>query len=227
MKQELTSSERSNAGALSEADAIRLAQQGDAEAFARLYGLHSRRVYNLCLRMVSNRIEAEDLTQDAFVQLFRKIHTFRGESCFSTWLHRLTVNIVLMRIRKKKHPEISLDETAEAGDENSKPLLKIGGPDLRLSGVIDCIDLERVIDQLPHGYKEMFVLHDVEGYEHNEIAQILGCSVGNSKSQLHKARRRLRELLPGALRNCARNSQLACSFATGRRPNHKLSPAIV
>jgi RNA polymerase sigma-70 factor (ECF subfamily) len=108
MKQELTSSERSNASALSEADAIRLAQQGNAAAFARLYGLHSRRVYNLCLRMVSNPVEAEDLTQDAFLQLFRKIQTFRGESCFSTWLHRLTVNIVLMRIRKKKHPRYRL-----------------------------------------------------------------------------------------------------------------------
>jgi RNA polymerase sigma-70 factor (ECF subfamily) len=206
MKRELTSSERSNVSTLSEADVIRLAQQGNAAAFASLYGLHIRRVYGLCLQMVSNSIEAEDLTQDAFLQLFRKIQTFRGESCFSTWLHRLTVNVVLMRFRKKNHPEISLDETAEAGEENSKPLMEVGGPDLRLSGVIDRINLERVIDQLPHGYKEMFILHDVEGYEHNEIAQILGCTVGNSKSQLHKARRRLRELLPGVLRNCARNT---------------------
>ena len=154
--------EKGPASAGPEADAIRLAQQGNAAAFARLYGLHSRRVYNLCLRMVSSPIEAEDLTQDAFLQLFRRIQTFRGESCYSTWLHRLTVNIVLTRIRKK-HPEISLDESTEAGEENSKPLMRMGGPDIGLSGVVDRISLERVIDQLPHGYKEMFALHDVEG----------------------------------------------------------------
>lgn len=92
---------RIEAGELTEADAIRQAQRGDAAAFERLYRLHSRRVYSLCLRMVSNPAEAEDLTQEAFLQLFRKIQTFRGESAFSTWLHRLAVNVVLMRLRKK------------------------------------------------------------------------------------------------------------------------------
>jgi RNA polymerase sigma-70 factor (ECF subfamily) len=227
MKQELTSSETSNGSELSEADAIRLAQQGNAAAFERLYRLHSRRVYNLCLRMVNNPVEAEDLTQDAFLQLFRKIHTFRGESGFSTWLHRLTVNIVLMRFRKKKHPEISLEETAKPGEESSKALIELGGRDLHLSGVIDRIHLEKVVDQLPDGYKKMFILHDVEGYEHNEISQISRCSVGNSKSQLHKARMRLRELLPKTQRNRARSSESACSCVTGRRLNHKLSPTMV
>src|SRR5579863_9248666 len=100
----------SSSSYLSEGEAILLAQKGEAAAFERLYQLHSRRVYSLCLRMVANPVEAEDLTQDAFLQLFRKIQTFRGESGFSTWLHRLTVNIVLMRFRKMKRAELSLDE---------------------------------------------------------------------------------------------------------------------
>jgi len=104
---------RAETGELSEADAIRLAQKGDAAAFEQLYRLHSRRVYALCLRMVGNTAEAEDLAQEAFLQLFRKIHTFRGESAFSTWLHRLAVNVVLMKLRKKTLPETSLEETTE------------------------------------------------------------------------------------------------------------------
>src|ERR1700678_4255596 len=120
-----------------EAEAIRLAQQGDAAAFERLYQLHSRRVYSLCLRMVGNTTEAEDLTQEAFLQLFRKIGTFRGESAFSTWLHRLAVNVVLMRLRKKTVPVTSLDESTGPDDEGSGPRRDFGGPDLRLSGSID------------------------------------------------------------------------------------------
>jgi RNA polymerase sigma-70 factor, ECF subfamily len=102
---------------LSEAEAIQRAQQGDAEAFERIYRLHNRRVYALCLRMVGNTAEAEDLTQEAFLQLFRKIGTFRGESAFSTWLHRLAVNVVLMRLRKKTLAETSLDETTEPDED--------------------------------------------------------------------------------------------------------------
>src|ERR1700733_9042180 len=100
-----------------EAEAIRRAQQGDGAAFERIYQLHSRRVYSLCLRMVSNTAEAEDLTQEAFLQLFRKISSFRGESAFSTWLHRLSVNVVLMKLRKKRMPETSLEETPEPDEE--------------------------------------------------------------------------------------------------------------
>ena len=111
-----------------EAEAIRLAQQGNAEAFERLYQLHSRRVYSLCLRMVSNTAEAEDLTQEAFLQLFRKIATFRGESAFSTWLHRLAVNVVLMRLRKKTAIVSSLDEMTEPDEESSGPRRDFGGP---------------------------------------------------------------------------------------------------
>jgi RNA polymerase sigma-70 factor, ECF subfamily len=195
MKLNLTSLKASTTGELSENEAVRLAQQGDSEGFERLYQLHSRRVYGLCLRMVKNPMEAEDLTQDAFLQTFRKIQTFRGDSVFSTWLHRLTVNIVLMGLRKKRS-EISLDETLEPNDEPRRPFVELSEPDLNLNGVIDRINLKNAIDQLPHGCKKMLVLHDVQGYEHNEIARMVGCSVGNSKSQLHRARKRLRQLLP-------------------------------
>jgi len=191
-----------------EADAVRLAQGGNAHAFEQLYGLHSRRVYNLCLRMAGDPTEAEDLTQEAFLQMFRKVHTFRGESSFSTWLHRLTVNVVLMRIRKRRHLEKSLDAMFEP-EEDSKVPMEFGAPDLRLSGMLDHLNLDRAIDQLPDGYREMFILHDVQGYEHKEIAAILGCSIGNSKSQLFKARLRLRELLQEAFRSRAREERQA------------------
>jgi RNA polymerase sigma-70 factor, ECF subfamily len=192
-----------------EEDTIRLAQKGNAAAFERLYRRYCGRVYALCLRMVKNDSEAEDLTQEAFLLLFRKIHTFRGESRFSTWLHRLTVNLVLMGLRKKRYAEVSLDATLESEEEDSRPLIELGGPDLRLSGVVDHMNLSRAIEQLPDGYKKMFILHDVEGYEHHEIAKILGCSSGNSKSQLYKARLRLRELLQEADRSRAREKRQA------------------
>jgi RNA polymerase sigma-70 factor (ECF subfamily) len=181
---------------LPEAEAIRLAQQGDERGFERIYRLHSQRVYGLCLRMMrGNAAEAEDLAQEAFLQLFRKISTFRGESAFSTWLHRLAFNVVLMRLRRRSYELLSLDEMLEP-QENTPGLQKyIGGRDLRLSGSVDRIDLERALEQLPPGYKAVFILHDVQGYQHKQIADIRGCSLGNSKSQLHKARARMRDLL--------------------------------
>jgi RNA polymerase sigma-70 factor (ECF subfamily) len=188
-----------------EEDTVPLAQQGNAAAFEQLYGRYSARVYALCLRIVKNDSEAEDLTQEAFLQVFRKIHTFRGEARFSTWLQRLTINLVLMRRRKKRHPEVSLDAKLELPEEDSRPLMELGRPDLQLTGVVDYMNLSRAIERLPDGYKEMLILHDVEGYEHREIAEILGCSIGNSKSQLHMARLRLRELLKEAIRSRGRN----------------------
>ncbi len=143
--------------------------------------------------MTGNTAEAEDLTQEAFLQLFRKISTFRGESAFSTWLHRLAVNVVLMHLRKKGLQQISLDETDTSQDEPVKR--DYGSDDRRLTGSVDRIGLQKAIADLPPGYRAVFVLHDVEGYEHNEIAEIMRCSVGNSKSQLHKARMKLRERL--------------------------------
>ncbi len=205
---------RTEPSELTEPEAIRLAQQGDAAAFERIYRLHSRRVYALCLRMVGNTAEAEDLTQEAFLQLFRKIDTFRGESAFSTWLHRLAVNVVLMKLRKKTLPETSLEETTEPDEETGGPRRDIGAPDLLLTGSIDRINLQRCIGQLPPGYKAVFVLHDIQGYEHNEIAGIMGCSIGNSKSQLHKARMRLRELLQERLRSKAREDRQAAKSET-------------
>lgn len=179
-----------------EAAALALAQQGDHAAYAYLYSLHKRRIYSLCLRMVGNVAEAEDLTQEAFLQLHRKIATFRGDSAFSTWLHRLSVNVVLMHLRKKGLAVTSLDEAMEKTAEDG-PGRSFGAPDLTLTGSIDRLALERAVANLPAGYRLVFILHDVEGYEHNEIAAMLECSIGNSKSQLHKARLRLREALHG------------------------------
>ena len=183
----------------SEADLIERAKLGDAEAFQGLYDKHKRRVYSLCLRMTANTAEAEDLAQEAFLQLYRKIATFRGESAFSTWLHRLSVNVVLMHLRKKSLPVVSLEETTQGTEEDS-PKKDFGAEDLALAGSIDRMQLQRAVDSLPPGYRMIFVLHDVEGYEHNEIAKIAGCSIGNSKSQLHKARMKLRDLLKSGQR---------------------------
>jgi RNA polymerase sigma-70 factor, ECF subfamily len=210
-----------NGNKLSEADAIRMAQQGDAAAFERLYQLHKRRVYGLCLRMVNNATEAEDLAQEAFLQLFRKIQTFRGESGFSTWLHRLTVNVVLMRLRRKSLVDASVEEMSERGENSDKPRREFGRRDLRLSGLIDRLNLQRAVEQLPRGYKAMFMLHDVEGYEHHEIAQLLGCSVGNSKSQLHKARLRLRDLLQETLREGEREKRKSQNASSAREPRRR------
>jgi|HubBroStandDraft_6_1064221.scaffolds.fasta_scaffold472017_1 RNA polymerase sigma-70 factor (ECF subfamily) len=185
---------------LSESEAIRLAQQGDPAAFEFLYRLHSRKVFGICLRMAVDRSEAEDLTQETFLTIFRKIQGYRGESAFSTWLHRVTVNTILMRFRKKNIPSDSLDEPSDWDENGSKIPLQLGERDLQLSGTIDRLNLERAIDQLAPGCKMMFLLHDVEGYRHEEIAALAGCTVGNSKSQLHKARVRLREILSSPVR---------------------------
>ena len=197
------------ASSLSEAEAIERARAGDPAVFEYLYKLHSPRVYALCRRMVRDTTEAEDMTQEAFLLLFRKIHTFRGESAFSTWLHRLVVNAVLMRLRKKSLPVVSIEATAEADDENGpSSSMEFGAPDLTLEGAIDRINLERCIKQLPAGFRKVFVLHDIQGYKHRDIAEWLGRSVGDSKSQLHKARKRLRESLREFQRDKTRNERL-------------------
>ena len=177
-----------------EAEAIEAAKNGDPVAFSKLYTLHKRRVYTLCLRMLGNVSEAEDMTQEAFLHLFRKLGSFRGESAFSTWLHRLTVNLVLMHLRKKGLNLVSLEETINSSEDDA-PKRDFGSRDRQLAGSVDRVALERAVASLPPGYRMVFVLHDVEGFEHNEIATMLECSTGNSKSQLHKARLKLRELL--------------------------------
>jgi RNA polymerase sigma-70 factor, ECF subfamily len=191
----------------SNTELVERAQRGEEAAFEELYHAHRNRVYSLCLRMIGNTAEAEELTQEAFLQVFRKIQTFRGDSAFSTWLHRLSVNTVLMRLRKKRLPEMPLDGS-DTEDESDEPQREYGAPDLALLGSIDRVNLGRAIAQLPPGYKQIFVLHDVQGYEHNEIATLLGVSIGNSKSQLHKARARLRTLLQETNRRNKRANEL-------------------
>ncbi|MGH9511784.1 MAG: RNA polymerase sigma factor [Terriglobales bacterium] len=174
-------------------DLVKRAQQGDTDAFASLFYAHKARIYSVCLRMTNNTAEAEDLTQDSFLQVFRKLDTFRGDSALSTWLYRIAVNTVLMHFRKKALKQVSLDEPFS---QDAKQVRReYGSRDGRLSGSVDRIALTRAIKELPDGYRTIFLLHEVEGYEHQEIAQLLDCSVGNSKSQLHKAKLRIRELL--------------------------------
>lgn len=177
----------------SDLDLVKRAQIGDADAFASLFHAHKAKVYSVCLRMTNNTAEAEDLTQDAFLQVFRKLATFRGDSALSTWLYRIAVNTVLMHFRKKALKQVSLDEPFS---QDAKVVRReYGSRDDRLTGCVDRIALARAIKELPDGYRTIFLLHEVEGYEHQEIAELLDCSVGNSKSQLHKAKLRIRELL--------------------------------
>ena len=183
----------------SDAELIARAQRGEESAFEALYHAHKRRVYRLCFRMIGNTAEAEELTQEAFLRVFRKIHMFRGDSAFSTWLHRLSVNVVLMRLRKKRVTEISF-ESGDDNQESERPPRDFGAPDLSLTGVVDRLTLKRAVAKLPKGCRKVFVLHDVLGCEHHEIAAKLGYTIGNSKSQLHKARMRLRRLLGTSLR---------------------------
>jgi RNA polymerase sigma-70 factor (ECF subfamily) len=174
--------------------------------------------------MLKDPIEAEDLVQDVFLLLFRKIHTFRGESAFATWLHRLAANLVLMRLRKKSPPTVSIEAAPDLEGETTPPAIDIGAPDLFLEGSIDRVTLDRCIERLPAGYRAMFVLHDVQGYEHKEIAQMVGRSIAGSKSQVHKARMRLRQMLHEVQREKARHERLAsCKAAVpgmhGRGPS--------
>jgi RNA polymerase sigma-70 factor (ECF subfamily) len=178
-----------------EKETIRQAQEGDAGAFEKLYRKYNRRVHGLCLRMTKNQTDAEDLTQEAFLQVFRKIHTFRGESAFFTWFHRLTVNVVLMSLRRRKGMEISLQHQGEHDGDDGVRFPEAGAADATLNGLFDRENLNQALSHMPKGYKRVLVLHDVLGYVHDEIAVALECSVGNSKSQLHKARERMRSLL--------------------------------
>jgi RNA polymerase sigma-70 factor (ECF subfamily) len=201
---------------LTEAEIIERSQHGDDAMFERLYRRHSRRVYAVCVRMVKDPAEAEDLTQEAFMLLFRKIHTFRGESAFSTWLHRLAVNRVLMCLRRKALPVVSLDEPLDPDQSSGPPGIDLGSLDPILEGSLDRINLERCIKCLPIGYRTIFVLRDVQGYKHHEIAEILGRSVGDSKSQLHKARAQLRVSLQEFQRAKARDGRLAAAQVSPR-----------
>lgn len=179
-----------NVGSATDYELAQASAKGDMFAFEEIYNRHHRRVYAICLRMLQNATEAEDLTQDVFIQLYRKIGSFRGDSAFTTWLHRLTVNQVLMHFRKRT---VKFEKTTEEGETPVQVVSGTQNPEKM--PIVDKIALQSAIDQLPEGYRNVFMLHDIEGYEHEEVARILGCSVGTSKSQLHKARLKLRKLL--------------------------------
>ncbi len=164
---------------------------GDMQAFEELYGRYHRRLYNLCLRMTNCAAEAEDLTQEAFIQIYHKIGSFRGDSALMTWLYRLTTNQVLMHFRKHS---VWRERTTEDG-ELPEPAPGQSDTTSRTLQAVDRLALDSALAQLAPGYRAVFILHDIEGYEHSEIARICGNSVGTSKSQLHKARIKLRELL--------------------------------
>ena len=177
---------------LSERQVIFGTKRGDPDCFESLYHRHKRHVYTLCLGITRDSADAEDLTQEVFLQLYRKVATFRGESAFSTWLHRVAVNVTLMHLRKKSLPVATKPLAVQPGEGEQQ---EIGAMDHTLALSLDRIVLERCINRLPPGYRVTFLLHDVEGYEHKEIARMMHCSVGNSKSQLHKARLKMRSHL--------------------------------
>jgi RNA polymerase sigma-70 factor (ECF subfamily) len=180
-------------------DVLARAQAGDPDAFSQLYLLHKKRVFTICVRMVRDFSMAEDLTQETFLQLHRKLASFRGESLFTTWLHRMTVNIVLMRLRKRVLPVVSLDQMMTEIPETYAGR-SFGAYDRAQTGVVDRVTIERALGTLPSGYRKVFLLHDVHGFEHREIASMEGFSLGNSKSQLHRARRAMRSALTGQAR---------------------------
>ncbi|MGO9337355.1 MAG: RNA polymerase sigma factor [Terracidiphilus sp.] len=184
------------------ADAVARAQAGDQDAFAELYLRHKKHVFSICMRMVRDFSLAEDLTQETFLQVHRKLASFRGDSVFSTWLHRLSVNTVLMHLRKRVLPVVSLDHMMESAPDE-RVGRSFGTRDLTQAGVIDRLTIEGVVATMAPGYRNIFLLHDIRGFDHGEIASMLNCSCGNTKSQLHKARRALRSSLtsqavPGA-----------------------------
>jgi len=204
-----TSARRVEGETLTETEIIRRAQEGERTMFEYLYRLYSRRVYATCLRLVNNPTEAEDLTQEVFLLLFRKIHTFRGDSAFFTWVHRLAVNRVLMHLRKRSLQVVSIEMGCDPDDEGGSFSTDIAVRDLSMAGTLDRMDLERCIALLPAGCRTVFVLHDVQGHGHREIAEMLGRSVGASKSQLHKARKRMRQLLHEIQQSKARDTRVA------------------
>lgn len=189
----MTNSVKSISQRESDAELLRLAREGNEDAFATLFNANKAKVYSLCLRMTSNTAEAEDLTQDAFFQVFRKLGSFRGDSALSTWLYRVAVNTVLMHFRKKGMRHVSLDEPVSREPGAAKR--EYGTVDERLAKSVDRITLSRAMRELPEGYRKIFLMHEVKGYDHREIANLLSCSVGNSKSQLHRAKAKMRELM--------------------------------
>jgi len=168
-----------------------------ATDIAAIYEQYRRRVFSWCLRIARNVEDAEDLTQEAFLLLCRKINTYRGESAFSTWLYRLATNVALMRMRRKSPPQTPIDEILKTHEGALNPRQELRTFDRTLAASVARLDMERMFEQLPGGYRKALFLHDHEDYSHPEIAELTGWAIGTSKSQLHRARRRLRALLEG------------------------------
>ena len=168
----------------------RLAAEGDAAAFEEIHRRYRQLVYAVVLRMTGNTADAEDLTQESFLSVLRTIGSFRGEAAFATWLYRLAVNQVKMHFRRRRSRPEDQTSDGEIPERRSGAARRFDS-----SPVADRIAIESAVRRLPPGYRAAFVLHDVEGYEHGEIARVLGCNAGTSKSQLHRARAKLREML--------------------------------
>ncbi len=199
---------------------IRQSTEGNSDAFGQLYELHKRHVYSLCLRMSANVSDAEDLTQDTFLQVHRKLNTFRGEAAFATWLHRLALNIILKHLQKKRGNEVPLQTlTSENGVDGRtwEPVTQ----DWVLTESLNRIALENALASLAPGYETIFILHDIEGYEHNEIAEMLSCTTGSSKAQLFKARIKLRNWFQrerkafNGISNYKKCSEVTANYADG------------
>lgn len=169
---------------------VALAASGDRRAFERLYRTHLNHVYSICVRMTGSRARAEELTQDVFVRAWEKLPLFRGESAFSTWLHRLAVNVVLNARKVEGRERSRATPASDEGDE-TEAMFGAAAP----TPIAERMDLEAAIATLPPGARKVFVLHDVEGFKHEEIAEMLGVTSGGSKAQLHRARMLLREAL--------------------------------
>jgi RNA polymerase sigma-70 factor (ECF subfamily) len=181
-----------------------------------IYEQYRRRVYSWCLRIARNVEDAEDLTQDAFLLLCRKINTYRGESAFSTWLYRLATNVALMRMRRKTLPQTPLDDILETRQGAINPCQELKTSARAMAASVARVDLERMFDQMPSGYRKAFFLHDSEDYSHPEIAVITGWSIGTSKSQLHRARKHLRNLL-----ECGQGKASRTAMRSSVRPGEK------
>lgn len=164
---------------------------GEADAFKEIYDSHATRLYNLACRMIGSTTEAEDLLQDIFLQAFRKLSSYKGEAALGTWLYRLAMNLCLDRVRSKQ----GRMDRATVAFEDDRGEAVVPMPARRSDAVVDRLDLERAVEQLPASYKAAFLLHDVEGFEHHEIGEMLGIAEGTSKSLVHKARLRIRTLL--------------------------------
>jgi len=196
---------------------IARAKGGDEQAFEALFHAYERRVYLLCVRMTGDSSEAEDLTQETFLQIFRKISTFRNESAFATWLYRVAVNVVLMHHRRKRLQVVPFEHTDLSQEEPVRR--EYGAEDRTLVGLVDRIVIRRAIRQLPEGRRAIFVLHDMEGYRHTEIAELQDCSIGNSKSQLSRARWNMRQLLRPR-RNDLSGNAIAKKVKRGHQAGH-------